>query len=711
MDRNERTSILITGVGDTVGQALIKAARMSAVPCRVVGTDRTVVCVGLRWVDRGFVFPHCGDADAYLKEMARVCTAEGVRLILPGSEKELAVLSQNAEALRSQTGAVVVASPPEVLRVALNKWETCRFLRQAGRNFPRFARLDDDGEVRRLVEALGFPLIAKPFHGTGARGLQTVRSWEDVARARASGGPCVLQELLQPEDEEYSVEVYTLRDGRQAGAICYRRGQLIAGDTYRAHVVANEAAQAEARAVAAALGAAGPCNVQMRMTDRGPVTFEINPRFSGGVSIRAHFGFNEVEMALRDLVLGEPVPPPVTRTGTALRFWEELYLDDESGSGAPAPSGTAEKPAPPRAASVMEILGTEDSARWAEVVGRAVRHDFHHLPQYHRLAEQRGEGVAHLFVYREGDVTIALPLLLRPVDAASAAGWYDATSVYGYGGPVASRPAVPEPVVRNFQKALAGALAERSVVAVFSRMHPLIEQCGLLAGLGECRAGGQTVSIDLTRPPEAQWAEYSKSCKKTIKKLREKGFVGLHDVERRYLPELVSVYHETMRRAGARPFYFFDREYFERLVAELGPAVHLFVALADGAVAAASLATICDGIVQDYLGGTRDAFLKDSPDRLVVDTERLWAAGQGARVLHLGGGVGAENDSLFRYKAAFSNRRHTFRTWRWVLRPEVYRALCDERERRHGRNAPHDPTPDYFPAYRSPVLPADSPVR
>lgn len=47
--------------------------------------------------------------------------------------------------------------------------------------------------------------------------------------------------------------------------------------------------------------------------------------------MRAHFGYNEVEMAIRDLIRNEPVPEPVITSGRALRFWEEMYLDDEPG--------------------------------------------------------------------------------------------------------------------------------------------------------------------------------------------------------------------------------------------------------------------------------------------------------------------------------------------------------------------------------------------
>ena len=329
MNHRKLSTVLVTGVGDTVGQALVKTARQSALPCRVLGTDRDEYSVGLQWVDAGFVLPHCARADAYLADMRRICANEGVQLILPGSESELELLSRNADALRTDTGAIVVASAPDVLRIGMDKWETCQLLERAGLNFPRFARGDSAEQIERLIETVGFPLIAKPVRGTGARGLLKIESRSDLDAIRTAGVPMVVQEYLQPDDEEYSVEVYTLKDGHQNGAISYRRGQLIAGDTCKARVLPNEAAQSEARAVAAALGAAGPCNVQLRVTARGPVTFEINPRFSGGVSMRAHFGYNEVEMAIRDLVLGEPVPPPKVTSGRVLRFWEEMYLEDD----------------------------------------------------------------------------------------------------------------------------------------------------------------------------------------------------------------------------------------------------------------------------------------------------------------------------------------------------------------------------------------------
>ncbi len=368
-----------------------------------------------------------------------------------------------------------------------------------------------------------------------------------------------------------------------------------------------------------------------------------------------------------------------------------------AGSTGPAPDGTVGRPVD---AGSLEVITTRDDAAWAAVLADADSHDFHHLAGYHRLAEYRGEGAALLFAYRSGSHVVAVPLLQRPVDQGEVTGLQDATSVYGYAGPISSRAPIPAPVALGFQAALQAELVRRRVVTVFSRLHPLIPQQHLIGGLGSTREGGLTVSIDLTLPSEEQWAGYNKSTRRLIRRATEAGAVGVHDRDFQYLGEWVDLYRETMERLGASASYYFDAAYFERMAAELGPVLQLFVALVDGRVAAAGLFTVCDGIVQAHLGGFRQQYASISPARLVDDTARRWAVEAGARVLHLGGGVGGREDSLFQYKAGFSDRRHVFTTWRWVVDPIAYERLCRDHVR--SRAAGGQPPDDYFPAYRWP---------
>ena len=47
----------------------------------------------------------------------------------------------------------------------------------------------------------------------------------------------------------------------------------------------------------------GSFNIQLRLSKRGPIPFEFNPRFSGTTSIKSYFGFNEPEMFIKNYYL------------------------------------------------------------------------------------------------------------------------------------------------------------------------------------------------------------------------------------------------------------------------------------------------------------------------------------------------------------------------------------------------------------------------
>jgi carbamoyl-phosphate synthase large subunit len=106
---------------------------------------------------------------------------------------------------------------------------------------------------------------------------------------------------------------------------------LLEGTTWRAEAGDFPVVRQEAVRIAEALRPMGPSNIQMRL-DRGrAVCFEINVRFSGTTPIRARFGFNDVEAALRHYVLGEPAADlPLVTQGIALRYWNEAYPDPEA---------------------------------------------------------------------------------------------------------------------------------------------------------------------------------------------------------------------------------------------------------------------------------------------------------------------------------------------------------------------------------------------
>ena len=157
-----------------------------------------------------------------------------------------------------------------------------------------------------------------------------------------------------------------------------------------------------------------------------------------------------------------------------------------------------------------------------------------------------------------------------------------------------------------------------------------------------------------------------------------------------------------MQFRSADRFYRFGRGYFEDLRGCLGPRLHLSLVLAPGGeAAAAGLFTEVDGLMQFHLSGTGAAHRRAGPAKLMLIHMRDWARARGVRTLHLGGGVGCREDSLAFFKQGFSKLRGRYRTFRMVLRPELYRELVQLRD----LDAEPDPGSAFFPAYRRPGAP------
>jgi carbamoyl-phosphate synthase large subunit len=171
-----------------------------------------------------------------------------------------------------------------------------------------------------------FPVILKPRHGAGSKNMFVVRDPDHLTFLSRYVPEAVLQEYLFPDDEEYTVGVYRSLRAGHVGQIVLKR-TLGAGLTYKAEVVFDPDIDSVCRRLVESLDLWGPVNVQLRKTARGVRIFEVNPRFSSSAVMRAHFGFNEAELCLRDLVLEETVPTPNVRPGVALRYWDEVYVE------------------------------------------------------------------------------------------------------------------------------------------------------------------------------------------------------------------------------------------------------------------------------------------------------------------------------------------------------------------------------------------------
>lgn len=321
--------------------------------------------------------------------------------------------------------------------------------------------------------------------------------------------------------------------------------------------------------------------------------------------------------------------------------------------------------------SIVEI---EDS-EWKNIVSKSKQYDFYHTQSYH-LLEKENRPV--LCVAYFDDNFIALPLIIREIPDTNL---FDCTSVYGYCGPVSTIDfdTIPEDVINYFQEQLLLFFKANNIISAFSRLHPLISGERLFVNFGSIKDINKTVAIELNITPEEQRKQYRKSTKSELNQLKRKGFEVVKATTKNEIDAFISIYHETMKRVNASESYFFDHKYFYTFLDNTCFQNWLLLAKKDNEIAAGAIFTITDKIMQYHLAGTTEAYMKETPMKLILDEARLLGNDLGVDFLHLGGGVGgSDEDSLFRFKSGFSDYRCNYKVWQFIADPEKYDELVKD---------------------------------
>jgi hypothetical protein len=341
-----------------------------------------------------------------------------------------------------------------------------------------------------------------------------------------------------------------------------------------------------------------------------------------------------------------------------------------------------------------------ESSLWKETL-ELLPHDFYHTPEWLLISAKHEGGRPLAFFAEEAAHRFFAPLLVKdlPADLGAPVGVRDATAPYGYACPLVSA-ACEGPRLKRFVEAFVELGRQQGIVSAFFRMHPLLSlPTEPLSVVGQLAFHGETVYVDLGSSREEIWQQTRKGHQADIRKLQRCGYRAVMD-EWHWYDDFVSLYRSTMQRLHANEYYFFSPEYFRALHESCFKYLHLCCALApSGGLAAAALLLTCGPIVQYHLSASAEAYAKASPTKLILDLVRWWAKDRGYKLFHLGGGLGAAQDSLFAFKAGFSHRRAQFWTYRVILDSAQYDALAARRRQIAGTA---ESTTAFFPAYRNP---------
>ena len=320
-----RTKVMIAGIGGaSLGTEICKCLCLAG-NYEIYGCDISPTAYGL--YDAGFTQTYRVNPETYISDVLELCRRTGAKWLVPGGEQPNALLGA-AVGLFSEDGIHVVTNDAATVGLFSDKEATFSKLSRCGIAIPKTTALTSAQDVNTV----GLPCIVKPATGSGgsASVFFALSSDEALVYAefiRRNGSIPIAQEYVSDAEDEFTIGVLSLPDGRMVGSIALRRAldaKLSVAFRGRGGVVSSGYSQGyidsfpdlcqQAEFIAETIQSRGPINVQGRVRNGVLMPFEINPRFSASAYLRALAGFNEIDMLLRYLTIGEmPTYGPIKK--------------------------------------------------------------------------------------------------------------------------------------------------------------------------------------------------------------------------------------------------------------------------------------------------------------------------------------------------------------------------------------------------------------
>ncbi len=331
-------NVLVTSVGSGVGQSVLDSISHLKNYYRVIGIDLSERVFARNQCDDFMLSPRINEPN-YINFLLEVCKNKSVKVLIPGNDGELELLSRNLP-LFSEINVSVIVSPTKIVASSRNKFNWYQDYSDIINIVPT-ALYDSFIESPESHEEIAFPVIAKPAAGSASSGIKLFLSLEELLEDRLPSGESsnyVVQPYLMPmkADPDYAVLDKAVKERRLlqlseiSCQIVYDQNSEIVGtfvsknslkngvpvtiepitDNSILSVVNDIGEKLKAEKVV------GPVNIQGRLTENGLVFFEMNLRFTGITGNRSLFGFNEVSCVI-DSFAHPDIPPKMLSYNTS----------------------------------------------------------------------------------------------------------------------------------------------------------------------------------------------------------------------------------------------------------------------------------------------------------------------------------------------------------------------------------------------------------
>ncbi|SHG94466.1 ATP-grasp domain-containing protein [Flavobacterium defluvii] len=284
----EKLNILVTGCGGDIGQSVGKILNEYTLVNNLYGCDISDKNAAKFIYSNFFLGLKCTDNE-YIKNLKNFVNEKNIDLVIPISEPELRFFSR--EKINKIGKAELILASSNALEIGFDKLETANFLKNNNLPFPVTNSITN-------AEPVEYPVILKSRTGSGSSSVYIVKDYDTFISVKKNNPDFIIQAFLDGDNGEYTCGLFRSKTGIIRSIILKR--ELMGGFTGYGEVIENNQISDLLKSLAEKINLVGSINVQLRLTSKGPIVFEINPRFSSTVRFRHLLGFKDLEWSIQD---------------------------------------------------------------------------------------------------------------------------------------------------------------------------------------------------------------------------------------------------------------------------------------------------------------------------------------------------------------------------------------------------------------------------
>ncbi len=323
---NIEINVLVLAVGSPLGQSILKALKMSTLPKSIHAADISDLAAGFYLnPSQTVTLPPVKDRN-YLTHLSDYIRCNSINVIFPVIALEHVFFASHQAYFRD-LGVHIISCDSEIYDICNDKFRSMQFLRKNGINAPDTELCDDSNKIKLFLNRNKFPLFLKPRFGASSTDVFKVNNRDElmgVLHAFDNNHFVVQQYLADPRD--FTIGIFTSINRKFQESLIIER-ELKFGLSYRGKIINDHIISSYCFSIANTTKATYSINVQLKLEDGVPYCYEINPRLSSTTCVRAHFGYNEPELILRDLFFGLDSYTINKRKGRFTRYWQEHYIE------------------------------------------------------------------------------------------------------------------------------------------------------------------------------------------------------------------------------------------------------------------------------------------------------------------------------------------------------------------------------------------------